>query len=85
MFLAEIRTERLPNKKLQYCRYTILLDLMKVKGKAIPLTGRGGPYGCQTSWLPYFLDSRLSDGGEVYSRTRRPPLTPKMIPGAHFC
>jgi hypothetical protein len=28
------------------------------KGKAIPVTGRGGPYGCETSRLPHFLDSR---------------------------
>jgi hypothetical protein len=24
------------------------------KGKAIPVTGRGGPWGCETSRLPYF-------------------------------
>jgi hypothetical protein len=42
------------------------------KGKAIPVTGRGGPYGCETSRLPHFLDNRLSDGGDVVSFTRRP-------------
>jgi hypothetical protein len=36
-------------------------------GKAVPVTGRGGPYGCETSRLPYFLDNRLTDGGEVVS------------------
>jgi hypothetical protein len=46
------------------------------EGKAIPVTGRGGPYGCETSRLPHFLDSRLTDGGEVVSCTRRPPFTP---------
>jgi hypothetical protein len=44
------------------------------KGKAIPVTGRGGPYDCETSGLPHFLDNRLTDGGEVVSLTRRPPL-----------
>jgi hypothetical protein len=33
-----------------------------MKGKAVPVTGRGSPYGCETSWLPHFLDSRLRDG-----------------------
>jgi hypothetical protein len=41
------------------------------KGKAIPVTGRGGSQGCETLRLPHFLDSRLAGGGEV-SLTRRP-------------
>jgi hypothetical protein len=40
-----------------------------VTGKAIPVTGREGPYGCETSRLPHFLDNRLTDGGEVVSPT----------------
>jgi hypothetical protein len=48
----------------------------KVKGKAIPVTGRGGPYGCETWRLPHFLDNRLTDGGRVVSLTHRPPFTP---------
>jgi hypothetical protein len=34
-------------------------------GKAIPVTGREGPWGCETSRLAYFLYSLLTDGGEV--------------------
>jgi hypothetical protein len=53
--------------------YTLLL--MRVpftdKVKAIPITDRGGPYGCETSRLPHFLYNRLTDGGEVVSLTRR--------------
>jgi hypothetical protein len=56
-----------------------------MKGKAIPVTGRGGPYGCETSRLPHFLDNRLTDGGEVVSLTRRSPFIPRKIPGTHFC
>jgi hypothetical protein len=28
---------------------------VKKKGKAIPVTGRGGPQGCETLRLPHFL------------------------------
>jgi hypothetical protein len=44
---------------------------------AILITGCEGPYGCGTSRLPYFLDNRLTDGGEGVSFTRRPPFTPQ--------
>jgi hypothetical protein len=56
-----------------------------IKGKAIPVTGREGPWGCETSRLSHFLDNWLTDGGEVVSLTCRPPFTPRKIPGAHFC
>jgi hypothetical protein len=38
----------------------------------------------ETPSFPYFLDNRLTDGGEVVSLTRRPPFTPRKIPGTHF-
>jgi hypothetical protein len=47
------------------------------KNKAIPVTGRGGPYGCETSRLPHFLDNRLTDGGEDVSLNRRSPFIPQ--------
>jgi hypothetical protein len=37
------------------------------------------------SRLPHFLHNRLTDGGEVVSLARRPPFTPRKIPGPHFC
>jgi hypothetical protein len=52
----------------------------KIKGKAIPVTGRGDPRCCETSRLQYFLDNRLTDIGEVVSLTSRPPFTPRKIP-----
>jgi hypothetical protein len=57
----------------------------KKKGKAIPVTGREGPYGCETSRLSHFLDNLPTDSGEVVSLTRRPSFTPRKIPGTHFC
>jgi hypothetical protein len=38
-----------------------------IKSKAIPVTGLGGPYRCETSRLPHFLDFQLTDGSEVVS------------------
>jgi hypothetical protein len=40
-------------------------EAKKKKGKAIPVIARGGLWVCERSRLPYFLDNRLTDGGEV--------------------
>jgi hypothetical protein len=37
----------------------------KKKDNAIPVTGCGDPEGCGMSRLPHFLDSWLTNGGEV--------------------
>jgi hypothetical protein len=50
------------------------------KGKAVHVTGRGVPQGYEKSRFPHFLDSRLTDGGEVVSLMRRLPFTPRKIP-----
>jgi hypothetical protein len=56
--------------------YTVLMRSASLnKGKAIPVTGRGGPHGCETSRLSYFPDNRLIDGCEVVSLTDRSPFT----------
>jgi hypothetical protein len=47
------------------------------ESKAIPLTGRGGPYSCEMLWLPYFLDNRLTDGGKAVTHLRRSCFTLK--------
>jgi hypothetical protein len=65
--------------------FGVQFQLLYMIGKAIPVTGRAGPLGCETSRLPHFLDNRLTDGGEVVSLTNSPLFTPRKIPGAHFC
>jgi hypothetical protein len=67
------------NNKIFLSRNVINLP---VKSKAIPVTGREGPSGCETSRVPHFLDSRLT---EIVSPTHRPPFPPRKIPGTHFC
>jgi hypothetical protein len=71
------------NKLIDLLIYSVQ-SLIIYKGKAIPVTGRGGPKGCETSRLPHFPDNRLIDGGEVVSLTGRPPFTPRKIPGTHL-
>jgi hypothetical protein len=56
---------------LSQCLEGIGAKILHIKEKAIAVTGRGDPYGCETSRLPHFLDNRLTNGGEVVSRTRR--------------
>jgi hypothetical protein len=48
--------------------------------KAIPVTGRVGPQGCETSRFPHFLDNRRTNGGEVVSLTCLPPFNPGGFP-----
>jgi hypothetical protein len=46
------------------------------KGKAIPVTGREGPQGCEMLRLQHFLGNQLTIGGAAVSLTRQPPFTP---------
>jgi hypothetical protein len=50
----------------------------------IPLTGGGVPHVCETSRLPLFIESPLTDAGGVIL-TRRPRFTTRMTPGINSC
>jgi hypothetical protein len=51
----------------------------KGKDKDIPVTGHGGPQGCERLRLPHYLDKRLIDGGKVVSPTRLPHFTLRFL------
>jgi hypothetical protein len=46
--------------------------------KDIPVTGRGGPLGCERSRLPHYLDKRLTDGGKVVQHYAPAALYPQV-------
>jgi hypothetical protein len=48
------RTTRLYIKERTHFSLFVI-HLVKEKGKVIPVTDRGDPYGCETSRLPHFL------------------------------
>jgi hypothetical protein len=78
------RTTRrhIPNDRILY--YLCLKGI--VKAKAVPVTSRGGPWGCTTSRLLHFLNNLFIDGGEVVSlMCLPPPFNPRNIPGTQFC
>jgi hypothetical protein len=53
------------------------MNEVKAKSKAIRVTGRGCPQGCETTRLPLSLDNHLTDGSEVVSLTSRPRFIPR--------
>jgi hypothetical protein len=52
---------------------------------ANPITGCGGPWGSEMSRLPYFVENRLTDSGEIVNLTHLPSFTARRTPGTHFC
>jgi hypothetical protein len=64
------------NDKLEIIWKDAILEGKGKKDKAVPVTGREGSWGLETSRHPH-LDSRLIDGGKVVGLTPRPPFTPQ--------
>jgi hypothetical protein len=61
----------------------MILILSKIK-VSFPLCRPWRPLGLPEVETPTFSDIRLTDGGMVFSPTRRPLFTPREIPGTHF-
>jgi hypothetical protein len=81
---AHKEVEKRKTKGIKVCGENVMKremadDTDEKKGKAIPLTAHEGPYGCETSRHPHFLDNRLTDGGEVVSPTRRAPFNTRAV------
>jgi hypothetical protein len=55
---------------------SLVLQLNK-KLETVPITGRGGPLGCEILRIPHCLDNRLIDGGKFVSPMHRPNVTPQ--------
>jgi hypothetical protein len=64
---------------MNYMPMKYILYEYKKKGKVIPVTGRGGPQGCERLRLSFYLDKGLTDGGKVVSPTRPPHFTPGFL------
>jgi hypothetical protein len=56
-------------KKAREVKSKVKSIVKKSKSKAIPVTGRGGLYGCEMLRILHCLDNRLRDGGKVVSPT----------------
>jgi hypothetical protein len=54
--------------------------------EAVTVIGYGGPWPFEMLKIQHCLDSRLADGSEMVSLTRRPPLClAECSSGTHFC
>jgi hypothetical protein len=62
----------------------IFVQILLLKGKAVPLQAWSGPEGSRKLRFPDFMTT-AQDGGKVVSLMHRPPLPPENTPGTHFC
>jgi hypothetical protein len=67
---AKVKFSKLYRRSAYVSARVKLLIVSKVS-EAIPVTGHGGPYSCEKSRLPHFLDNQLIDGGQVVSLTHQ--------------
>jgi hypothetical protein len=72
-------------KKRKLCQ---LWNRSSTKLKAIPVTDRGGLWGCEMLRIPHCVENLFTNGGEVVSPTHPPLSTPQkhyfFASGTHF-
>jgi len=71
-------------KRAQHSRYVPHLEVLKGKGKAIPLQAWSGPEDSRKLRFPDYMTT-AQDGGKFVSLRPRSPLSPGNAPGTHFC
>jgi len=59
-------------------------EMVKKKGKAVPLQAWSGPEGSRKLRFPDFMTT-AEDGGKAVSPPHRLLLPPGNAPGTHFC
>jgi hypothetical protein len=75
-----------PSVRCVFAPNAVCINTDKKKVKAIPVTGHEGPYGCETSSLPdLYRQWGLTYDSQFVGLKRRPPFTPRKIPGTNFC
>ena len=61
-----------------------MYEVVKGKGKAVPLQAWSGPEGSKKLRFPDFMTT-AQDGGKVVSLSHRSPLPSRNARGTHFC
>jgi hypothetical protein len=62
------------------------LEDKRVIGRTIPVRDRGGPWGCETLRLTYFIENQLREAVRLSALCAdQPPCTPRKIPVTYFC
>ena len=63
---------------------TLIFNIVKGKGKAVPLQAWSGPKGSRKLRFPDFMTT-AQEGDKVINLRHRPHLPPGNSPGTHFC
>jgi hypothetical protein len=71
MFLCPHLVAQKSHSHFNFVHFTVKSEANMSKsgeGKGNPVTGRGGPEGCEALRFPHFLDNRLVVGGTPYAQ-----------------
>jgi hypothetical protein len=80
----QIKTSESRLRRLSFDWFVVWKEISSKKAK-FSLYRPWKPLGLREVEAPTFSDILLVDGGKIVSPTRRPPFTPRKIPGTHIC